>query len=390
MCAHTASSRAALWLLVAASMIATAQGADHAGKAGPAEIRVKLVGQALIKRDLRPVVPDSVAQAREYLAGADVVFTNLEGTIAPPGAAVTPRSPTAAYGPVELLDCLKDMGFNMLSLANNHAWDLQAPGIASTRTAVAEKGFAMAGTGGNVAEAAAPGYLDTAAGRVALVAMASGSVQLTPETWAGPEKPGVNFLQLRDDGTLDVEQKDRILGAVREAASKAALVVVYHHNHYWGERTGMDGPPGRDRRVNRFDTPAWMEDWAHEIIDAGANIYVVHGNPALHGVEIYKGRLILYGLGNYIFQTGNSLDRYGPLAWHSAAVDSQFVEGRLTALRFTPLTLAMDGAARGAPYLAQGGEATAILSRLAAVSGRYGTQMRIEGDSAEVILEPVQ
>ncbi|MGA0706245.1 MAG: hypothetical protein ACO3P8_11885, partial [Steroidobacteraceae bacterium] len=56
------------------------------------------VGQALIKRDLRPIAPGSVAQARGYLAGADIVFTNLEGTVAPADAAVTPRSPTAAYG----------------------------------------------------------------------------------------------------------------------------------------------------------------------------------------------------------------------------------------------------------------------------------------------------
>ena len=47
----------------------------------------------------------------------------------------------------------------------------------------------------------------------------------------------------------------------------------------------------------------------------------------------------------------------------------------------------MDGEARGAPYLAQGGEAAAILGRLAEISRRYGTRLQIDGDTAEVILD---
>ena len=53
------------------------------GSAGRGDLRVMLVGQALVKKDLRTVVPTSVAQARDYLSGADVVFTNLETSIAP-------------------------------------------------------------------------------------------------------------------------------------------------------------------------------------------------------------------------------------------------------------------------------------------------------------------
>ncbi len=374
-----------LLILLMTGAAIEAQEADIRQDDRSSRIQVKLVGQALIKRDLRPIAPGSVTQAREYLAGADIVFTNLEGTVAPADAADTPRSPTAAYGPPALLDCLKDMGFNMLSLANNHAWDLQEAGIATTRQAVAEGGFTHAGTGRNAAEALAPGYRETPAGSVALIAMASGAVQLTPDTWAGPDKPGVNFLALGPDGELDARQRLEILNAVREAAARADLVVVYHHNHYWGENRGVDGPPGRELRIDRFETPAWMERWARELVDVGADLYVVHGNPALHGVEIYKERLILYGLGNYIFHTRGGLDRYGPLAWYSVVADAQFEDGRLTALGFRPLVLAMDGDARGAPYLAQGGEASAILGRLEDLSSRYGTRMRIDGESAEVL-----
>ena len=130
-----------------------------------------------------------------------------------------------------------------------------------------------------------------------------------------------------------------------------------------------------------------MEKWARQLVDAGATLFVAHGNPALHGIEIYRGRPILYGLGNYIFQSTGSLDRYGPLTWQSAVVDVQFTGGRLSAVRMKPLVLAMEGEARGAPFLAQGGEAAAILGRLAELSRRFGTELRIVGDSAEVFLK---
>jgi hypothetical protein len=68
-------------------------------------------------------------------------------------------------------------------------------------------------------------------------------------------------------------------------------------------------------------------------------------------------------------------------------VDVQFTGGRLSAVRIKPLVLAMEGEARGAPFLAQGGEAGAILGRLADLSRRYGTELHITGDSAELTLK---
>jgi hypothetical protein len=67
-----------------------------------------------------------------------------------------------------------------------------------------------------------------------------------------------------------------------------------------------------------------------------------------------------------------SHDRYGPLAWQSAVLDVQFTGARLSAVRIKPLVLVMEGEARGAPYLAQGGEAGAILVALRICRGAMG------------------
>jgi poly-gamma-glutamate synthesis protein (capsule biosynthesis protein) len=352
--------------------------------AAPGEIRIALVGQALIKSDLRAESPDAIAQARAYLAGADATFTNLEVSIAVPGVPVTPRTRDTVYAEPPVLDALRTMGFDLLSLANNHAWDLLEPGMLATRDLVARSGFGHAGTGRSVDEAAAPGLLRTPRGDVALVAMASGGVQLTPDAHAGPDKAGVNYLAVDADGRLDPTQRGRVLTEVRKAAARGALVIAYHHNHVWGPARGVDGPPGRERRIDRFVTPKWMETWARELVDAGAHVFVAHGNPALHGVEVRRGRLILYGLGNYVFQSRNDLDRFGPLAYQSVVVHATFRRGRVHDVRFTPLVLGMADRARGVPYRAQGGEALAIFGRLEDLSRPYGTRIRF--DEREAVL----
>src|SRR5580693_8448288 len=110
-------------------------------------LRIALVGQALIHVDLRRVAPLAVEQAKGYLKGADVRFTNLETAIAPKDVPVELRTPDVHRTGPEVLDVLKDMGFNMLSMSNNHAWDLGAKGLLASIDEVSKRGFAHAGTG---------------------------------------------------------------------------------------------------------------------------------------------------------------------------------------------------------------------------------------------------
>jgi poly-gamma-glutamate synthesis protein (capsule biosynthesis protein) len=255
---------------------------------------------------------------------------------------------------------------------------------------VRQRGFTHVGTGADAVAAAAPGFLQTSKGRVALVAMATGAVQLVPETWAAPGRPGVNYLERMPDGQLNPEHRQRILDAVRAAAKESQTVIAYHHNHDWGGARGSGLPPDRDRRIGRFETQPWAIEWARELIDVGASVYVAHGDPTLHGVEVYKGRLILHGLGNYIFHSVGGTDRYGPLAYVSVVATAEFSEGRLRSARFRPVVLSLvqtGGSPRGTPYLAEGAEAEAILQRLAHVSQRHGSTIRIDPAAQMAILE---
>ena len=375
---------------IGCGVAAGAQPPSPASAERQSRISIAFVGQALIKHDICQSAPASLAHAKESLRGADVAFTNLEVAIQPAGQNLAPRSKDAVPAPPAVLDCLKAMGFNMLSLANNHAFDLRTAGMFGTIDEVRQRGFTYAGTGADAAAATAPGLLETGKGRVALVAMATGAVQLVPETWAAAGRPGVNYLERMPDGRPNPEHKQRILDAVRAAARESQTVIAYHHNHYWGEARGSGLPPDRDKRIGRFETLPWAVEWARELIDAGASVYVAHGDPALHGVEIYKGRLILHGLGNYIFHSVGGTDRYGPLAYVSVVATAEFSQGRLRSARFRPVVLSLvqtGESPRGTPYLAEGAEAEAILQRLAYLSQRHGSTIRIDPAAQTATLE---
>src|SRR6202790_3332437 len=159
-----------------------------------APIKIILTGQSMIRSDIRLYTPSIVSTMAPLLKG-DVVFTNFEATVAEKGQPndTVPREGNS-LAPPEAMDALKDLGFNMLALANNHSWDLRIPGIQNAIQEAKRRGYAYAGTGNNVEEATAPGYLHTTKGTVGLVAIASGFIR--PGAAATPSQPGENELRV--------------------------------------------------------------------------------------------------------------------------------------------------------------------------------------------------
>jgi poly-gamma-glutamate synthesis protein (capsule biosynthesis protein) len=190
------------------------------------QLTVILTGQSMIRSDLRASAPAALERMRPLLQGGDVIFTNLEGSVAEPGE-------SAAEGrgfltPPQALDALQALGFNLLALADNHAFDLKAPGITNTLTETHRRGIVHAGTGASLAEAAAPAYLHLPKLTVALVASASGLI--APDGNATADRPGVNELRIHAGGqaneatadlagaganTPDPEDAQRILASIR-------------------------------------------------------------------------------------------------------------------------------------------------------------------------------
>src|SRR5579872_622862 len=243
-------------------------------------MKIVLTGQSMIRSDIRLYTPSIVSTMAPLLKG-DVVFTNFEATVAEKGQPneAAPREGNS-LAPPEAMDALKDLGFNMLSLANNHSWDLRVPGIQNAIQEATRRNLTHAGTGNTLEEATAAGYLRTPKGTVALIAIASGFVR--PGAAATPSRPGENELRVEAGNKPNEADAQRILQSIRDASKRADLVIVYQHNHVY------DKPfltMFAEELPERLEPPEWIKKWTHAEIDAGANIIVMHGAPVLQGVE---------------------------------------------------------------------------------------------------------
>jgi len=141
----------------------------------------------MIRSDIRETAPKAVPVIQGLLKG-DVVFTNFEAAVAEKGETV--NEGRGFLAPPEALDALRTFGFNLLSLSDNHAFDLKVTGIQNTIREADSRKIVHAGTGNNLAQAAAPGYLHTPKGAIALIASASGLI--APGGNATADRPGVN------------------------------------------------------------------------------------------------------------------------------------------------------------------------------------------------------
>ena len=375
-------------------------------------ITVTLAGQSMIRSDIRATAPAEVPVIQGLLKG-DVRFTNLESAVAEKGETV--HEGRGFLTPPEALDALKTFGFNLLSLAGNHAFDLKVTGIQNTIREADKRKIVHAGTGNNVAEAAAPGYLHTPKGTIALIASASGLI--TPGGSATASRPGVNELRVEAGGkeneatddlpgapgnTPNAEDAQRILQSIRDARQHADLVIVYQHNHVFGNHSfSTIFTEGMQERLAPNE---WLVKWTHAEVDAGADIIVMHGAPLLHGVEIYRGRPIFYDLGNFIYNVPPTLTYIGePINWESAVAYVEFQGKKLQSISFRPIVLNNVGEGqpdihneytnnrfldtRGLPTPATGARAGYILQRLADASKPFGTRVEVNGDAAEIVLK---
>ncbi|HEX8413865.1 MAG TPA: CapA family protein, partial [Sphingomicrobium sp.] len=166
------------------------------------DLRIILLGQSLIQQDLRTLGWPAMAAIRRRLAGADVVFTDLETAIEGPLAGAPTRDTEVLHhAPPAVIDCLRGIGVTMVTTANNHAWDLNTGGILSAIDALDQRRVTHAGSGADLAAASAAAIQRTSRGDVALVAAAAGAIR--EGAAATPVRPGVAELRRLPSGALD-------------------------------------------------------------------------------------------------------------------------------------------------------------------------------------------
>ncbi len=444
-----------------------------------ADWRIALAGECMVCRPFSSSKEPAFIAVIDRIRSADLALAHLEMNIVAPEEVDWPARNDwlASFMIAEpsVADDLQWAGFDMLSLAHNHSFDWGASGLLATIRHCRRNGITCAGTGRDLEEARKPQYRETSRGRAALISVSTGNKS---NEWAGLPKatikgrPGVNPLraqfkygidkaaahQLRriiKELRIDYKQFDRVDGemrlqfpelsasrsaptfvdndtfeisstchpadleanlrSVREAREMADLTIVSHHFSV------SDGP--REDAPPRFVT-----QFARACIDNGADIYFGHGWHRTLGIEIYKGKPIFYGVGNFFAQSefldrvpsdsyeswGHDPDRlttFNPAAeplhphldeptwWSTVLFELKMSAHRVSEIRLHPVSLGRDaqsgkvarpvgtGAQRktdGRPFTAAAPDAAIILERIKTMSAALGTTIRLHETDREV------
>ncbi len=259
----------------------------------------------------KPVLPEKdgeylMKDVAHILKSADVTMGNLEGVLMDEGGtAKTCRNPDVCYvfkSPTRFVDNLQQAGFDVMSLANNHAGDFGEAGRVSSMRTLENAGISHAGQI-----------------QQKYVLFERNGIRFGFTAFA----PNSNCLQI-----TDIEEAKAI---VSHLDSLAEIVIVSFHG-------GAEGPD--HQHVTRQTETYYGEnrgnvyEFSHAVIDAGADVVFGHGPHVTRAIEIYNNRLIAYSLGNFCTYSGINvagINGQAPIIKVFTTRNGTFIKGEITA-----------------------------------------------------------
>jgi len=238
----------------------------------------RLVDQYVIQN--QSIGPDKIwSDVLPLLLKADRRLINLECVISGGGREWQPDSKAFHFrAHPRAIDFLRAAKIDCVTLANNHVLDYGTDALIECLALLDRAGIKRTGAGASLPEALMPAVVDLPQGRLGVVSLTDNE----PEWEAGEKKPGIHYIAYDAKGLVE-PYRSRLAQVLKQVRSQADLVIVSAHvGPNWG-------PPS-----------AAMRALAYQIIDLGADLYWGHSNHTTQGIELYKGKAILYSTGDFI------------------------------------------------------------------------------------------
>jgi len=234
---------------------------------------VLVVGDIMMGREVQALTNQfglsyPFEQIKNIFKGIDIIFGNLEGPIMEKAPVISLTSMNFAY-PVEIIQELKKTGFNLLTLANNHTLDKGGKVLEETRNYLLDYGIQPLGDYQSCDEQYYYRYQD-----ILFI--------------------GANLVYKNQYCVAEIEKN------IKEIKQKEPMVFIIVVPHWGIEYVHLP---------NMF-----QEKTAHILIEAGADLIIGHHPHVVQSIEEYKGKLIFYSLGNFVFDMYASLDTQQELA----------------------------------------------------------------------------
>jgi poly-gamma-glutamate synthesis protein (capsule biosynthesis protein) len=315
----------------------------------PSTITVAAVGDMLFGRKVAKLIAAEggaapLAHVAPVLASADIAIGNLEGTLAKSGSEAKWKDVTLRGDP-RGVSGLQLAGFDAVSLANNHAFDYGWPAMRDTIGVLQAARIGAGGAGADYANAWKPVVLTPRGTTVAVVSVSG----VVPHGFAAKGK---------QPGVASAGDMDAVVRAIHAAKKRYGHVIVMFH---WGVEY-RDEPKQAQITVGR------------QAVDAGADMVIGHHPHVIEPLEIYKGKLIAYSLGDFVF------DHTSVKTGEAFILNAELGEGGVKGITATPVYLDESGR----PSIVRGKVAQRILKRLAELSAERHTKLEIVGDVGRV------
>jgi len=251
------------------------------------------------------------------------------------------------------------------ALANNHVLDFGRAGLAETLGVLARAGLRAVGAGRDLTRARQPVAVPVpGGGRAVIFACGAASSGIPPGWAATATRPGVDFLP-----RLSGAAAGGLIAQIQAVKRPGDIVVVSLH---WGSNWGY----GVEQDQVRF---------AHRLIDGGADLIYGHSSHHPRPIEVYRGRLVLYGCGDAIndYEGIRGYEQFRPdlrlLYFASLAADT----GALAALRMVPMQ-----AKNMRLHHASAADSAWLADVLNRVSRRFGSHISHQPDGALILHHP--
>jgi len=254
------------------------------------------------------------AKIRHLLEGVDLAVGNLECCLVDETCSIASRTNRMAVPATFCAEGLRDAGFSVVNLANNHILDCGSESLEVTLSTLDKFSLLYFGAGRNSTEANRIVFAERHGYRMAFLGVGEASYY-----YAYGNRPGIASLYDKE-----------LAGRIQEATQSADLVIVSVH---------------ADIEFNPVPAP-WRRRFSRWLVKQGAHLVIQHHPHVLQGIEEYKGGLIAYSLGNFIFRVhGNPYQSQHIGVFDSLIlrIDVNFIEGNPQFLwHVVPLRIAHD------------------------------------------------
>lgn len=287
---------------------------------------------------------------KPLLQESDITFGNLEGPLTDGGHAEVEKKYLFRSPPDKVAPALARAGFDVVSLANNHAIDYGIEGLKDTIRALQDAKIHYVGAGLDLAEARKAVVIEKNDTRVAFLAY---SLTFPEEFWATSDQAGTAF------GHLQHVKRD-----VAEQKQHVDIVVVSFH---WG-------------REGTTELRDYQTALGRAAIDSGATLVIGHHPHILQGIERYGDGIIFYSLGNFIFGS------YSRTAQRSVIAQMTIVDKTLSEITLVPINVNnFDMVFQ--PQILRDEESIKVLVSLQQLSEQSGVVVDIVNGAGKIILK---